>query len=344
MNSTTWEFMYPVLRWALRGLLVIVALALVVSGLVYALSERTMRRVYREPLPDPIPPADAGAIAEGRRLAQLRGCSGGCHGSEIEGSVFMDEPLLAKIVAPNLSAAVRRYSDAELARIIRRGVRPDGRSVVVMPGAMFSTLSATDLGKILAYLHSVPPPPGPDREVRLGPLARLGLALGKYQTAAQLVHRADSQASAYPPPGDPAATGAYLARTVCTECHGLDLSGGEKAPDLRIAAGYSAEAFTRLLRTGKASGDRELGLMSRVARRRFSHFNDAEIRALRSYLLARAGQRGGRETPRGLSAFNGRLRVLGAEAGGTVALSPRASVDVHRTEVTARCSCSRPSS
>jgi cytochrome c553 len=282
--------MRPVLRWALKGLLAIVALALIVSGLVCALSEHTMRHVYREPLPGPIPPAGVGAIADGRRLAQLRGCSGGCHGTEIEGGVFMDEPLLARIVAPNLSAAVRRYSDAELDRIIRRGVRPDGRSLVVMPSEMFSALSDADLGKILAYLHSVPPHPGPGREVRLGPLARLGLALGKYQTAAQLVHQADSLASAYPVPGDPTAAGAYLARTVCTECHGLDLSGGEKAPDLRIAAGYSAEAFTRLLRTGKASGDRELELMSRVARRRFSHFNDAEIQALRTYLLARAAR------------------------------------------------------
>lgn len=280
--------MRPVLRWALRGLVVIAGLALIVSGLVYALSERTMRRVYREPLLAPVLPADGDAIVEGRRLAQLRGCSGGCHGSEIEGSVFMDEPLLAKIVAPNLSAAVRRYSDAELARIIRRGVRPDGRTLVVMPSEMFSALSDADLGKILAYLHSVPPHPGPGREVRLGPLARLGLALAKYQTAAQLVRRADSVAATYPAPDDPVATGAYLARTACTECHGLDLSGGEKAPDLRIAAGYSAEAFTRLLRTGKASGDRELELMSRVARRRFSHFNDAEIQALRAYLLARA--------------------------------------------------------
>jgi cytochrome c553 len=78
------------------------------------------------------------------------------------------------------------------------------------------------------------------------------------------------------------------ASDACTECHGLDLTGGEKAPDLRVAASYSAEAFTRLLRTGKAAGDRELELMSGVARRRFSHFNDAEIQALQTYLLARA--------------------------------------------------------
>ena len=239
-------------RWVRRGLLALVALVLVAGGVVYALSERIMHRTYREPLVAIAVPVDPGAIAEGQRLAQLRGCSGGCHGTEIEGSVFMDTPLLGKVIAPNLSVAVRHYSDAELAGIVRRGVRPDGRSVVVMPSEMFSGLSDGDLGKILAYLHSVPPRPGPGRGVRLGPLARLGLVLDKYQTSAQLVRRADSLVSAYPAPGD------------------------------------STEAFTRLLRTGKALGDRELDLMSYVARRRFTHFTDAEIQALRGFLLARA--------------------------------------------------------
>jgi cytochrome c553 len=276
------------LRWALRISLALIGLVVLAYGAVYAISRHSLRRVYREPLAELSPPADSAAIAEGHRLARLRGCAGGCHGSEIEGGVFMDEPLLARIVAPNLTAAVRRYSNPELALIIRRGVRPDGRSVVVMPSEMFSSLSDADLGKILAYLHSVPLQPGPAAEVRLGPLARLGLVLGKYHTAVELVHRADSLAGAYPAAEGSTAVGAYLARTVCTECHGLDLRGGERAPDLRIAAGYSPEAFMRLLRTGKALGDRELELMSSVARSRFAYFSDDEIRLLYQYLLARA--------------------------------------------------------
>jgi len=278
------------LRWLLRGLLALVALVVVAYGVIYALSERLMRRRYSEPLVEIALPADSGAVAEGRRLARLRGCSGGCHGTEIEGGVFMDDVLLATVVAPSLSVAVRQYSDAELVRIIRRGVRPDGRSVVVMPSEMFSALSDTDLARILAYLHSVPQRPGPTRRIRLGPLARIGLVLGQYQTAAQLVRRADSLARAYPVPSDFTATGAYLARTVCTECHGLDLRGGETTPDLRVAASYSPQDFTRLLRTGQALGGRELGLMSRVARHRFSNFSDSEIGALRGYLLARAAR------------------------------------------------------
>ena len=70
------------------------------------------------------------------------------------------------------------------------------------------------------------------------------------------------------------------------------LEGDEsRIPDLRIAASYSLEQFTHLMRTGKASGNRELKLMSSVARNRFSHFTDDEIQAQHSYLVARAAIR-----------------------------------------------------
>jgi mono/diheme cytochrome c family protein len=283
------------LRWARNVLLALVAIVVVAYGVIYFLSQRTLRRAYGEPLVSLAIPADSASIAEGKRLAQLRGCSGGCHGHEIEGETFLDDPLLARIVAPNLTEAVRRYSDADLARIIRRGVRPDSHTVVVMPAEMFSMLTDADLAKIIAYLRSVPRMPGPLPEVRLGPLARLGIVLKQYEPAVALVHRADSLTATYPRPGDSTAPGAYLARTSCTECHGVGLTGSRVAdqttPDLKIAAGYSSDAFTRLMRTGKGLGDRELGMMSEVARGRFTHFTDAEIAALRTYLLARA--RGG---------------------------------------------------
>ncbi len=279
-------------RWARNVLLALVAVVLAAYGVIYFVSQRTLRRAYGEPLVSLTIPTDSAAIAEGKRLAQLRGCSGGCHGQEIEGETFLDDPLLARIVAPNLTEAVRRYSDPDLARIIRRGVRPDSHTVVVMPSEMFSVLTDADLAKIIAYLRSVPRMPGPLPDVRLGPLARLGIVLKQYEPAVALVHRADSLTATYPGPGDVTARGAYLARTSCTECHGVKLTGsdvgGTKTPDLKIAAGYSSDAFTRLLRTGKGLEGRELGMMSEVARGRFTHFTDAEIAALRTYLLARA--------------------------------------------------------
>lgn len=278
-------------RWLRTGLLLLLGLVVLAVGVLYVLSERVVRRIYQEPLVDLVVPTDSQSIAEGQRLATIRGCSGGCHGERIEGGVFIDEPLLAKLVAPDLSAAARTYSDGELVRIIRRGVRPDGRSVIGMPSEMFSPLTDGDLGRIIAYLRSVPPQDGPGREVRLGPLARLGLVAGQYSPAAKVVRQADRLAERYPEPGDSTAPGAYLARTACTECHGLDLRGGETTPDLRIVAGYSLEAFTTLLRTGTPAGNRELTLMKQVARKRFSHFTDAEIGALHSFLSARAATR-----------------------------------------------------
>ena len=205
--------------------------------------------------------------------------------------MFVDQPLLARVASPNLTVAVAEYSDRELAHIIRRGVRPDGRSVVVMPSGSYSQFTDRDVGNVLAYLRSVPATDGQRRMRHLGPGARIMFALGKFKPAAVEVREADSLASSYPQPGQPHWEGAYLARTSCTECHGLNLGGNPgRTPDLRIAAGYSLKQFTHFMRTGKALGDRELTLMSSMARRRFSHLTDEEIAELHGYLVARVSK------------------------------------------------------
>lgn len=275
-------------RWLRIGLFSAALLLVVAGAVIYLLSERILRRTYSEPRVGIAVPSDSQSVIEGRRLSMVRGCSGGCHGREIEGGVFIDNLLLARLVAPNLTAAVRKYSNANLARIIRRGVRPDGSSVIGMPSEMFSRLTDEDLGKILAYLRSVPPHSGPAPQRRLGPIARVAFVAGRLRPAAELIRTAARLTDTYPQDGDSTAPGGYLARTSCTECHGLDLRGGDTAPDLRIVAGYSFEAFAWLMRRGKALGNRELSLMSRVARGRFSHFTDQELRVLYTYLISPA--------------------------------------------------------
>ena len=59
-------------------------------------------------------------------------------------------------------------------------------------------------------------------------------------------------------------------------------------PDLVIAAAYDRADFHTLMRSGKAAGGRELGLMSQTARANFSAFTDAEIDAIYDYLVARS--------------------------------------------------------
>jgi len=277
--------MKRLLRWVAVVLGTFVGLAVVAYAVVYVLSERVLRRTYEVPPVAIAVPSDEASIAEGRRLATIRGCFGGCHGKQAEGAVMFNEPMIARIVAPNLTAAVHHYSDAQLAVIIRKGLRPDGRSVIVMPAEAANGLTDEDLGRIIAFLSSLPPANGPAPDIWLGPLGRIGFVTGEFKTAAQLI------AETVPPPETTTKEGVfgrYLARTICTECHGTSLQGDSNpefvSPDLRIVAAYSPEAFTTLLRTGVALGGRKLGVMSEWARDHLSQLNDAEIAALYGYL------------------------------------------------------------
>jgi mono/diheme cytochrome c family protein len=274
-------------RWAGIAVGSLVGLAVVGYALVYGLSERILRRSHDVPVVALTIPTDPDSIREGRRLATVRGCFSDCHGKGAEGRVMFDDPVIARIVAPNLTAAVRQYSDAQLATIIRNGVRPDGRSVIVMPAEAFIGMTDADLSRIIAFLKSLPLVPGPGPSIAVGPLGRLGLVTGKFKTVTQLI------AEAKPPPvaANPAAErGRYLARTICAECHGTSLHGAANpeftSPDLRMVASYSPEAFTRLLRLGVAIGERKLGVMGERARNNLSQLTDLEIAALYSYLHA----------------------------------------------------------
>lgn len=277
--------MTRLLRWITILLASLAGLAIAVYAVLYILSERVLRRTYQVPTVALSIPNDPASIVEGRRLATLRGCFADCHGKEAQGAVMFDKPMIGRIVAPNLTAAVRKFSDAELAVIIRNGVRPDGRSMLVMPSEVFAAMTDQDLARIIAFLKSLPEVPGLGPSISAGPLGRVGLVAGKFKTAAQLI------AETVPPPeatNDEAKQGRYLARTICAECHGTALRGDSNpsfsSPDLRVVAAYSPEAFTQLLRTGVAIGGRDVGVMSTQAKNNLSKLTDSEIAALYSYL------------------------------------------------------------
>jgi cytochrome c553 len=283
--------MKRLLRWISIVLGTLVGLGIVAYAVVYFLSERMLRRTYEVPAVALSIPTDPASIMEGQRLATVHGCFSGCHGKGAEGDVLFDEPMIGRIVAPNLTAAVRQYSDAQIAVAVRRGVRPDGRSLMVMPAEVFAGMTDEDLGRIIAFLKSLPLVTGPGPSVSIGPVGRLGLVSGRFKTEAQLI------ADAVPPPeatDQEARFGRYLARTTCAECHGTNLRGASNpdfsSPDLRIVAAYSPEAFAELMRTGVALGGRKLGVMGARARNNLSHLTEAEIAALYSYLHVQAAQ------------------------------------------------------
>ncbi len=271
-----------------RGVLALVILLMVALLIVYAMSERTLRRTYDTPVTEFVIPGDFASIAEGERLARIRGCFNGCHGPEAQGEVFFEDRLFGSATTPDLTRTVSTLSPGELERVIRRGVRTNGESVLMMPSDMFSQLTDDDLGSILAFLKFLPLSDGPETSMRPGPLFRLFVALGKIPPMAGEI----DPAAPRPGPGDGSdlvRLGRYLAMTSCTECHGLDLQGVDRAgfitPSLSMAKAYTIDHFRTLMEVGEAIGGRQLDLMALVSRKRFSHFTPTEVEAIHMFLL-----------------------------------------------------------
>ena len=275
--------MKSILKWLgiVAGALVAVVLVAVVY--VFVASEHVVARTYDVGLTNFAAPHDADAIRRGERLAAISGCTG-CHGAELQGTVMFDEPNVARVNAPNLTQLVRQYSDPELERVLRHGVKPDGTSVWIMPSAMFSHFTDEDLGALIAYLRSLPERPGVGRERTLRTFGRIGIVTEKFKPVApEAAAAAPRQTPDY---SDVMSHGRYLVMTACTECHGEKLQGFDfaHAPNLIVAGAYSDADFARLMRTGVGLGDRNLGLMSEAARARFAKFSDTEVQAIRTYL------------------------------------------------------------
>jgi cytochrome c553 len=278
------------LKWLKRIALTLVVLVIVGGAGLYFASERVIKRQYPVPLSGFTVPTDAGAIERGRHLVSIYGCNN-CHAEHFEGSQ-MGAPFLGHINAPNLTRMVREYSDAELERVIRHGVKRDGTSTMMMPSPMFSHLSDADLGAILAFVRSAPKVAGgfaPD--VTLWPLGRWMVLSGVLKPLAPQIEPDAARAAGFDR-SDPIGYGRYLALGSCTECHSAHLEGDptspEPTPNLIVVAAYDKPAFTKLMRTGVALGGRQLSLMREAALGRFTNYTDEEIDALYTFLKDRA--------------------------------------------------------
>lgn len=286
--------MRTAIKWLGRIAAAAAALVIGAAGYIYVMSEREAQRRFDAPLAAYQAPRHPSSIDQGRRLAVVHGCTV-CHGAQLQGRVMFDEPGVARIRTPNVVRTIRGYTDSELERLLRRGVKRDGLGVWVMPAA--THLAAQDLDAIVAYVRSLPESPGVDTEILLRPLGRIGVATGKFQSSAVAALR-DTKPHTLDP-SNPLSVGRYLVTSACTECHGNQLQGTQiaKAPGLLVAAAYqNDEDFVRLMRTGVGLGGRDLGKMSAMSRERFSSFTDDEIRAIRGYLQEFV-RRGGTSMP-----------------------------------------------
>ncbi len=248
--------------------------------------------------PEPPPPlqferASADTVAHGERLGRVLGCRG-CHGDDLTGHEWIDEPEVAVLFTSNLTRLGASYDDAALVRAIRFGDRPGGSPLWAMPSEIFTHLSRPDMAALIAWLRTVPPNGEPHPRLVLGPRGREMIARSEIRPAPAMVRAANGTGP--PPLAEGDAFARYMIRATCSECHGLDLAGspgdGESAgrPDLAIVSAYTRDQFRHLLRTGEPVGGRRLELMAQVSRGRFAHLTGREVDAIYDYLAARAAR------------------------------------------------------
>jgi cytochrome c553 len=267
-----------------RGLAIAAALLLAACG-------RTPQAAAPPPVPRFAQIPGQTQLQHGERLAFILGCNG-CHGRDLRGQPWEENADLAISFSSNLTRALPAYSDALLVRAIRAGVRGDGTALWGMPSEIFTELDPADLAAVIAYLRTFRPAGAVHPRIVFGPRGRRELRAGTYQASSTLVLEKRGQGPArFDTLHDEAR---YMVRATCGECHGVTLTGDtwpdapRSPPDLNVAGAYTRADFHRLMRTGVAAGGRQVGLMSQVARNRFSHLTDAEVDAIYDYLAARA--------------------------------------------------------
>jgi mono/diheme cytochrome c family protein len=258
-------------RWVKIPLYVVGSLvglvALSAAGL-YASSSMKIGKTYDVPLKDITVPTDSATIARGKHLVEAIGKCQDCHGEDLGGQIFIDDPGLGRISASNLTkgGVGGEYTDAEFLRALRHGVKRDGHGARIMPSEDWQYLADDDAAAIIAYVRSVPAVTRELPPFELRPVGRALVGAG----ILPMIKVDDIDHTRVHPKTMPADTsleyGRYLADIGgCTGCHGPGLSGGKipgTPPEFPAAANitpsgighYSDAELEAILRTGMKPG------------------------------------------------------------------------------------------
>lgn len=297
-------------RFLGKFMLLLVAFA-ALCGFALVLSARARGPArYRAPYPELAASTDPAIVARGEYLARGPGHCIECHGrpgdSDPEGAFVGGRRIelpVGTFFVPNLTpdpeTGIGRRSDRELARVMRHGVRADGRAALPFMG--LAGASDEDLVALLSYLRSQPAvrhPVPADAPNAIGDVI-LSFVLAPPPPPTRVGRRS--------PEGD-VARGEYLVHHVanCVGCHtrvdertgervGASLAGGNvttfdgtrrfATPSLRPTdatgrvARRSEDEFVALFAAGADRGDASPMPWGALAR-----MEEADVRAIHRYL------------------------------------------------------------
>ncbi len=295
--------MKPVVKKVLIGLGGTVALVLAGGGIFYAVQasafDASMSKVYDVPVPKVERSTDAAVIARGKHLVEaVAGCSSqDCHGKDLAGGRPLAMGPVGTFTGPNITGAgmLAAYSDGELARMLRHGLKKDGRSLAFMPVQDFNYFSDADLAAVASYLRTVPPVEKANGAVAVGPIGKIldRKGLMPLDVARKI---ASKKIDFAPAPAPTAEYGQFLARG-CMGCHGEGLSGGRipgapkslpvplnLTPDATGLAGWTYDDFDKLMVKGLRKNGAKLDPFMPIDN--FGQMDETEKKALYAYLMS----------------------------------------------------------
>ncbi len=290
-----------ILKRALQVVGLVVALiAMGGGGFTYVECSKfdaSLEKVYDVPVPNVTRSTDPAVIARGDHLVHsIAGCTAtACHGADLGGGTPVEMGPLGTLGGPNITGANlgAAYSDGEIARLLKHGIKKDGRGVRFMPAQDVSWLPDSDVLAIVSYVRTVPNVDRPNSATHIG---TLGKVLDRQdQIILDVARRIDHTKADTPPAPEPtAAYGTYVAR-LCTGCHGEHLSGGpipgapssipvplNLTPDPSGLKEWTFADFDKLMKTGQRKNGKQLDPFMPLEC--WKNFDETEMHAVFAYL------------------------------------------------------------
>ncbi|MEO8196670.1 MAG: cytochrome c [Thermoanaerobaculia bacterium] len=218
------------LKWIGISLATVVGAILVLVAVLVFLGGRKLSAIRTVAVEPVAVPGDPAAIERGAHLVRTRCVF--CHGDDLGGKKFIDDPSFMVLNAPNLTRGSgglggSYVDDAAWVRALRHGVNPHGRALVIMPAEVYYYLSDGDLGDLISYLKTLTPVDRSWPAPQPGIVAKALFGAGKLDN--MLAYLTTDHQAARPPKPEPGANaeyGEYIVRTFgCRNCHGPELSG-----------------------------------------------------------------------------------------------------------------------
>jgi mono/diheme cytochrome c family protein len=212
-----------------RILIGLLLLVILIVGTAFAAIEWRWTRTFAAPYPTITASQDPAVIERGRYLAYGAAACAACHiprqqwdllnkgetpplsGNHLFRLPFGD--LYSNNLTPDSETGIGRRSDGELARILRYGIRADGRAA--FPLMAFHDMTDDDLTAVISFLRSQQP-------VRLAVPDHRYTLFGKALLAFAITPAGpSSRSAAVGPPSPSVERGEYLATRIssCAECH-----------------------------------------------------------------------------------------------------------------------------